>query len=280
MNIELNKTAISTNQTRFKSIDLLARKLWTFGLRQAWSAMFGGIMLGGIILTKYVELPYLSRYDWMFLLAVITQVCMLVFRLERLHEAATIVLFHLVGLGMELFKTSSSVGSWAYPEDSIIRLGNVPLFSGFMYAAVGSYIARSWRVMKLSFSGYPSRPLTVLLAVAIYTNFFTHHYIWDMRYLLFALTFWLYRKTKVSYVLNQATHSMPLLVGFLLITFFIWIAENIGTYTTAWLYPEQVGGWKLVSAQKIGSWLLLMIISFIMVEIMLYFRSRVVLRSE
>lgn len=47
-------------------------------------------------------------------------------------------------------------------------LGNVPLFSGFMYAAVGSYIARSWRTMNLSFSHYPSRMLTVLLAVAIY----------------------------------------------------------------------------------------------------------------
>ena len=28
-------------------------------------------------------------------------------------------------------------------------IGTVPLFSGFMYAAVGSYIAQAWRILKL-----------------------------------------------------------------------------------------------------------------------------------
>lgn len=231
-------------------------------------------MLGAIIATKYIELPLLSRYDWLFVIAVLTQTGMLLFRLERVHEAATIVLFHLVGLGMELFKTSGAIGSWHYPEDSVIRLGSVPLFSGFMYAAVGSYIARSWRVMKLSYTGYPSRRATIVLACLIYINFFTHHYFFDLRYVLFALTFWLYRKTVVSYVLNSATHRMPMLVAFFLIALFIWVAENIGTYTSAWLYPGQEEQWHLVSLHKLGSWMLLMIISFIMVEVMLYIRTR------
>lgn len=250
------------------------RKLWTFGLRQAWAAMFGGIMLAAIIVTGYVELPLLSRYDWLFIIAVATQVGMLVFKLERVHEAATIVLFHLVGLGMELFKTSDSIASWRYPEDSIIRLSTVPLFSGFMYAAVGSYIARSWRVMKLSFDNYPKRWQTVVLAAAIYINFFTHHFFFDVRYVLFLVTFILYRKTSVSFVLNKATHRMPMLVAFLLIATFIWIAENVGTYTSAWLYPGQELSWHVVSLHKLGSWMLLMIISFIMVEIMLHVRTR------
>ena len=50
----------------------------------------------------------------------------------------------LVGTVMEMFKTG--VGSWIYPEPSFFRIGGVPLFSGFMYAAVGSYIARAWRL--------------------------------------------------------------------------------------------------------------------------------------
>ena len=253
----------------------LARKLWIFGLRQAWSAMFGGIMLAAIIATKFVHLPLLARYDWLFIIAVLTQIGMLVFRLERIHEAATIVLFHLVGLGMELFKTSDGIGSWHYPEHSVIHLAGVLLFSGFMYAAVGSYIARSWRVMKLNFSNYPPRWQTIVLAIAIYINFFTHHYIWDFRYVLFLATFWLYRKTVVSYVLNKAVHTMHVLVGFFLIAFFIWIAENIGTYTRTWLYPGQEVDWHVVSLHKLGSWMLLMIISFIMVETMLFLRSRV-----
>lgn len=243
-------------------------------MRQAWSAMFGGILLVAIIFTQYVELPWISRYDWLFIIAVLTQVGMIVFKLEKPHEAVTIVLFHLVGLGMELFKTSDGVGSWTYPEESVIRLGNVPLFSGFMYAAVGSYMARSWRVLQLKFRNYPDRWATVTLAIGIYINFFTHHYIIDFRYLLFFATIWLYRKTTVSYVLNAATHRMYLLLGFFLIALFIWIAENIGTFTSAWLYPEQENGWQLVSFNKLGSWLLLMIISFIMVDIMLYFRKK------
>ena len=53
-----------------------------------------------------------------------------------LEEAKVILAFHLVGTAMELFKTH--MGSWEYPEPSLLRIGGVPLFSGFMYAAVGS----------------------------------------------------------------------------------------------------------------------------------------------
>jgi len=54
-----------------------------------------------------------------------------------------------------LFKTSA--GSWLYPEPSLLRIGGVPLFSGFMYAAVGSYIARVWRICDFRFTHYPER---------------------------------------------------------------------------------------------------------------------------
>ena len=121
--------------------------LLAFAIRQAWAALFGGLMLLGIIVTSYVDLPWLSQYDWLFVWAIIIQLFMLVVKLEKPHEVLTILLFHLVGLGMELFKTSGTIGSWTYPGEAFWRLGNVPLFSGFMYAAVGSYLARSWRVM-------------------------------------------------------------------------------------------------------------------------------------
>jgi uncharacterized membrane protein YoaT (DUF817 family) len=253
--------------------------LLTFGVRQAWAALFGGLMLFGIVLTTYVHLPWLSQYDWLFLWAIVIQLVMLVTKLEKPHEVLTILLFHLVGLGMELFKTSGSIGSWTYPGDAFLRVGSVPLFSGFMYAAVGSYIARSWRVMRLSFSPYPPRKWTVLLAVAIYMNFFTHHYVYDFRYFLFGAVLVLFGQTRVSYVLNTRVHHMNLVVGFLLIALFIWIAENIGTFTGVWLYPEQLAHWQPVNLEKIGSWLLLMVISFIMID-MLYFIRKRLTRSE
>jgi uncharacterized membrane protein YoaT (DUF817 family) len=248
--------------------------LWAFGIRQAWAALFGALMLAGIIFTAYVDLPWLSRYDWLFLYAVAIQLFMLLTKLEKPHEVITIFLFHLVGLGMELFKTSNQIGSWSYPGDAFFKLGNVPLFSGFMYAAVGSYIARSWRVMNLSFEPYPPRKWTVLLAVAIYINFFTHHYIFDFRYILFGAICLLYGRTWVSYSVNVKVRRMPLLLAFGLIAFFIWIAENISTYAKVWLYPSQMDHWHIVGIDKMGSWLLLMVISFIMVDVLYYIRAR------
>ncbi|MEO6606855.1 MAG: DUF817 family protein, partial [Aestuariivirga sp.] len=35
-----------------------------------------------------------------------------------------------------------------------------------------------------------------------------------------------------------------------------------------WLYPNQKHGWELVSFSKFGSWFLLMIISFVLVNVM------------
>jgi uncharacterized membrane protein YoaT (DUF817 family) len=240
--------------------------LWVFGLQQAWAALFGGLMLFGIIFTYYVQLPWLTRFDWLFLWAIAIQILMLATRLEKPREVVTIVLFHLVGLGMELFKTSPEIGSWSYQGTALFQVATVPLFSGFMYAAVGSYIARSWRVMELSYTHYPNRSATLVLALAIYINFFTYHYILDVRLVLFALLILLYRRTQVKFRLVDSYHTMPLLVAFVLIALFIWFAENIGTFTGAWLYPEQVAGWHIVSIGKLGSWLLLMVISLVMVE--------------
>ena len=58
---------------------------------------------------------------------------------------------------------------------------------------------------------------------------------------------------------------MPLLLAAILTALFIWFAENIGTFARAWAYPGQEAGWHMVSLAKLGSWYLLMIISFVLV---------------
>ena len=60
---------------------------------------------------------------------------------------------------------------------------------------------------------------------------------------------------------------MPLLIVFVMIAVLIWVAENIGTYTGTWLYPHQRDGWEMVSLQKVGSWFLLMLISWVLVTV-------------
>ena len=55
--------------------------------------------------------------------------------------------------------------------------------------------------------------------------------------------------------------------GLLLVTAFIWFAENIGTFTRTWLYPNQHAAWSMVGAGKFGSWFLLLIISYTLVAL-------------
>ena len=56
-------------------------------------------------------------------------------------------------------------------------------------------------------------------------------------------------------------------LGFVLVALFIWIAENLGTLTKTWLYPHQMVGWSAVSLGKLGSWFLLLIISYTLVSL-------------
>jgi uncharacterized membrane protein YoaT (DUF817 family) len=158
------------------------------------------------------------------------------------------------------------MGSWSYPEASLLRLGGVPLFSGFMYASIGSYIARAWRLFDFRFSRHPPFGATVLLATAIYLNFFTHHFLPDARPVLFAALVLLFGRTWVHYRIRRVHRRMPLLLGFGLVALFIWLAENVGTFSKAWLYPAQRHAWSMVPVGKLGAWLLLMIISYVLVS--------------
>ena len=238
-----------------------------FGFKQGWACLFGGLMLALLLATHflYPENAALHRYDFLTLSAIAIQAAMLAFRLETWAEAKVILIFHIVGTVMELFKTAA--GSWIYPEASVLHIGAVPLFSGFMYAAVGSYIARVWRIFDFGFTNYPARWATWLLAAAIYINFFAHHWLPDIRMLLFAATILLFWRTRVHFRNWRDHRWMPLLLGFLLVALFIWGAENIGTFARAWTYPGQEDGWKMVSLAKLGSWFLLMLISFVLVEL-------------
>lgn len=238
-----------------------------FGLKQAWACLFGGLFLGLVLLTGFCWPDHapIYRYDFLVVAAVIIQGLMLLLKLEQPGEALVILAFHAVGTVMELFKTAH--GSWTYPEPSILHIAGVPLFSGFMYAAVGSYIARVTRILDFHYSAYPPLWACAALAVVVYANFFTHHYVWDFRYLLFAATALVFWKCQVHYRVFRFRHRMPLLLGFALVALFIWFGENIGTWSKVWLYPQQRQVWSMVSLEKFGSWYLLMIISFVLVNL-------------
>lgn len=238
-----------------------------FGLKQAWACLFGGILLGLIVATRlwYPQDAALPRYDALVLACIAVQAGLLWSGLETLEEAKVILAFHLVGTLMELFKTS--VGSWHYPEASFLRLAGVPLFSGFMYAAVGSYIARVWRLFDFRFTRHPPLWTLGLLSTAIYLNFFTNHWGNDFRWLLVTAAVVLFGRTTVFFRVWRVHRRMPLLLGFVLVSLFIWFGENIATGAGAWLYPNQTGGWAMVPPSKLTSWFLLMLISYTLVAV-------------
>lgn len=238
-----------------------------FGLKQAWACLFGGLMLALLVGTKlfWPEHAPLARYDFLVVASVAIQALLLALKLERWDEALVIFIFHVVGTVMELFKTAQ--GSWIYPEPSVLRIGGVPLFTGFMYACVGSYIARIWRLFDVTFVRYPPLWTTHVLAVLIYVNFFTHHYVTDIRLGLFALSALLFGRTWFLFTPDQTPRRMPMLMGALLVSLFIWFAENLGTFAGAWIYPSQAAGWRMVPIEKMGAWYLLMLISFVLVTL-------------
>ncbi len=238
-----------------------------FGIKQGWACLFGGVLLGLIVATRlwYPHTAALPRYDALVIACLFVQAALLWFRLETIEEARVILVFHVVGTLMELFKTS--VGSWHYPEASTLRIGHVPLFSGFMYAAVGSYLARVWRLFDFRFTHHPRLPALLALSAAIYANFFTDHWGIDLRLVLLATAAFLFRRTVIYFKVWQVHRHMPLLLGFGLVALFIWLGENIGTAGGAWLYPSQVRSWTMVSPAKLTSWFLLMLISYTLVAV-------------
>lgn len=256
---------LATLSRRRGGIQLFAYELVWFGLKQAYACLFGGLMLALLVATHlwYPRDAALARYDFLVLAALAVQIAMLALRLETQDEAKVILIFHIVGTVMEIFKTA--VGSWIYPEASVLRIGAVPLFTGFMYGAIGSYIARCWRLFDFRFTRHPSLAALAGLSLAIYVNFFTHHYVMDVRIVLFAVAAYLIGPATVHYRVDRVHRRMPLLLGLVLVALFIWIAENVGTFTAAWIYPSQQAAWHAVSLSKMGAWFLLMLLSYTMV---------------
>ncbi|MCC2631005.1 MAG: putative integral rane protein [Candidatus Paceibacter sp.] len=251
------------------------KEFFTFGLKQARAAIFAGSFFVLLFLSNHLPFSGIARYDFLFLTAIGLQFILYYTGLETKDEVKVIFLFHIIGLLLELYKTSPGVGSWSYPEPAFFKIGTAPLYSGFMYAAVGSYISQSWKIMKLELTNYHRYWLSVGLCLLIYINFFTNHFVYDIRLFLIFAVFVFYWKTRVYFTVTEKRYWMPMNVAFILIAFFIWMAENISTYLGAWQYPDQVHVWHVVSTQKVTSWFLMVIISFILVAYLKHFKKNI-----
>ncbi len=255
-------------------------ELWRFFIANLRASYFGAFLLGVFLVTEVVEVPGISRYDFIFLAALCYQACALIFKFEKPKEFAVIIIFHILATLMELFKTNPSIGSWSYPglSGTVFALATVPLFTGFLYSAVGSYISRAFIFLKLRYENFPAYYHLWILAVLIYANFFTHHFFYDIRYILFIYVFAIFWRTRVDFQVYEKVRNMPFVVTAFLVALFVWIAENIGTFTSIWLYPSQIANWHLISFNKMGSWFLLLVLSFALVSII--YKDRIQYRGR
>ncbi|AFI89466.1 DUF817 domain-containing protein [Pectobacterium parmentieri] len=236
-----------------------------FGVKEARACIFVGLFFLAVFSVPKAGWFSIPRYDLLLIFAILIQGWMVASKLETWDELKAVTLFHLVGFALEVFKTSSGIRSWSYPDFAYTKVFGVPLFAGFMYASVGSYIIQSWRLFDLKIRHHPPYWLATLVAILIYANFFTHHYIGDYRWYIAALAVGLYARTTVIFTSYDRERRMPLSLAFILIGFFIWLAENISTFFSIWNYPEQLGAWSMVHVGKWSSWALLVIMTFTIV---------------
>jgi len=250
-------------------------ELCYFVAKEARACLFVALFFLSVFTVPRAGLFGIPRYDALLVIAIGIQAWMLWAKLESWDEVKAITLFHLVGFCLELFKTSAGIQSWSYPDFAYTKLFGVPLFAGFMYASVGSYIIQAWRLFDMRIRHHPPYWMGAAIALAIYANFFTHHFIPDLRWYLAACALGLYARTTVVFRPYDRERTMPLLLAFVLIGFFLWLAENVSTFYGIWRYPNQMGAWTAVHWSKWSSWSLLVIMTFTIVANLKHIKARV-----
>jgi len=246
-----------------KKIRFVFKQFTLYGYLQAISCVFPAIIFVSLAITSMLPDLGIHRYDLLLLICVLAQVIMYKRGWETRDELYVITFFHLLGLVMEFHKVHH--GSWSYPEEGFTKIFGVPLYSGFMYASVGSYICQAWRNLQLSTENWPRSIFTIPVGVIIYVNFITNAFILDLRIYIAIVLMVVFFRTKFVFRLNGYSYKIPAILSFVLIGFFIWLAENIATYFGAWKYAYQHQGWQIVAWHKITSWSLLVIVSIIIV---------------
>ncbi|MCB8931942.1 MAG: DUF817 domain-containing protein [Fimbriimonadaceae bacterium] len=234
------------------------REFAGFFLKQVRSSVFALFIFAMLAVSHWQHL--LPRYDFMLLTCLGMQFCMVWSGLESKKELVAVCAFHAVGLGLELFKVSQ--GSWIYPEFAFTKFLGVPLFSGFMYASVASYVFQAYRVFDLEVSDMPNRACLLLGVGLVYANFFTSRAIGDYRAAMIVGLALLLMQSSARFTCADMRFRMRLPLAFGLIGFFVWVGENLCTYLGAWQYPHQRHGWQWVDPSKIGSWSMMVLVAF------------------
>src|SRR6185436_15584900 len=82
-----------------------------FGLKEARACLFAGLFFLAVFTVPRGGVLGVPRYDLLLLIALAIQGWMVWAKLETVDELKAITLFHVLGFGLEAFKTSSGIRS-------------------------------------------------------------------------------------------------------------------------------------------------------------------------
>jgi len=89
-----------------------------FGFKELRACVFAGSFFIILFLSNHINLGAIPRYDFLFICALGIQILMVILKFEDMKEVLAISIFHIVGLVLELYKTSPLIGSWSYPDQT------------------------------------------------------------------------------------------------------------------------------------------------------------------
>lgn len=174
----IDRFLIHPPPVQIEGLQRFVLEFFWFGIKEARACLFAGLFFLAIFTVPRTGVFGIARYDILLIIAVVIQSLMVMLKLENWAEVKAITLFHILGFILEVFKTSPAIGSWQYPEAGWSKIFGVPLFSGFMYAAVGSYLIQCWRLQNIRIYYHPPHYFDIDFISGLVCQFFYSSFYW------------------------------------------------------------------------------------------------------
>jgi uncharacterized membrane protein YoaT (DUF817 family) len=195
-----------------------------FCLKHARAGLFAGLFFIPFFITPTTGMLSIARDDILFGLAIGIQIWMHKTKLQSNHELKMVILFYVLGFILEYFKLKTATGIETLAHTSWSNINGVPLFVGFIYAALSSYMMQAWRLFTLRIRHYPPYWMAITLAGLSYLHFFSQH---DYVAYFTACAVGLYGPSLILFKSHSRERQAPLLLSAILIGGFIYLANSI-----------------------------------------------------
>lgn len=223
---------------------------------QVLAAGYALLLIGGLLVADLVPLP-VAQYDATLIYCVVVTVVAGGFGWLTRRELIAMLAGYVAVMVTELVAVAQ--GERSYPLEGWSEIGGVPLLAGFGGAAVVSYVCRLWRLLAIEVEHFQS-VMAGGVALLIYANFISRHWLLDIRALLAPLLLVVLRRCWVTFTLCDRQRRIPAALGYLATVLPLWALERLCAFLAddGWL-------WSAVPVGSAGSWALLVAAAFLAV---------------